>query len=420
MTDVVRARPTIAIRGIGVATPLGLDAASTWSAVQRGRSGVGTIELFDASALGVRIAGEAPLPSTRYVSKALKRQARDRKEDLAMRVFDEAMASAGLEPGDLAESPFGIFCGSEKAVSEDLGIYEGYERSPLGLDDPELALRHQLSIDQRSADAFCRELLGVLPPPTFYANYAQACAASAVAVVQAVRWLRRGLIRRAIVVGVDTPVNSASVIDFHLLGALSTRNDSPPEASRPFDARRDGFVLSEGAGALILEAVHGDTQYSAIRGVGMNNNQDHITKTPLLGSRCAAAMTAALADAGIMPAEIDYINAHGTSTDVGDVGETNGIRNVFATPPPVSSTKSMTGHLIAAAGIVELCLTQLAGQHGFLPPTTNQQETDPDCGLDYIPNSGRNAPVRYAMSNSFGFGGTNVAILVGRGSEGAA
>ncbi|HKY39953.1 MAG TPA: beta-ketoacyl-[acyl-carrier-protein] synthase family protein [Polyangiaceae bacterium] len=404
----------VVVRGIGLVTPLGLDAPSTWAALQQGRSGIGAISLFDARGLGVRIAGQVALPSEAYRSTLLDRAARDRKEDLALRAVDEAISSAELQPADFAAVPFGIFSGSEKAVSEDLSLYARYERAPKGMSEPELVREHQLSIQRRSADSLARQIADVLPPARLYANYAQACAASAVAVAQAVRWLRRGTIQRALVLGVDTPVNSASVIDFNLLGALSCRNDAPPEASRPFDARRDGFVLSEGAGALVLEATAAPVAArTAIRGVGMNNNQDHITKTPLSGARCAAAMQAALEDAGIDPEAIDYVNAHGTSTDVGDVGETNGIVRVFASPPPVSSTKSMMGHLIAAAGIVELGIACLARERGFLPPTINQQEADPECTLDYVANSGRRAEVTYAMSNSFGFGGTNVALVIG-------
>lgn len=412
------ARPDdVHIAGIGLVTPLGHDVPTTWGGLCEGRSGIRRIRQFDARGFQAQIAGEVDAPAEPYPSRFFGHAVTERKTRFAAQALDEAMATAGLSRGDLERAPTGLFSGSEKEVSDDLSVFTAYDREA---DHPDVvAQRHHQEIAGRYADAFNRLVAARLPNLAVSFNYAMACAASAVAALQAVRWLRRGLIDRAIVLGVDTPVKSSSVLDFQLLGALSTQNLDPTKASRPFDANRDGFVLAEGAGAMILESARIATRdrrgrFGSIAGIGITNNRFHMTNTPRAGVPAARAMRLALADAGLRPSDIGYINAHGTSTDVGDIGETNAISEVFDPPPPISSTKSMTGHLVAAAGIVELIVTCLALRHQFLPPTINQEHPDLECPLDYVANQGRTTSVRFAMTNSFGFGGTNVALVVER------
>jgi 3-oxoacyl-[acyl-carrier-protein] synthase II len=333
-----------------------------------------------------------------------------------MRALDEALDQAQLTRADLAALRVGVFTGGEKEVTDDLAIARAYDEEG---DVAEVATRHLRDLRNRSADRISRMIAEQIPGVIVAANYSMACAASAVAVAQAVHWIRRGRIDCALVVGMDTPVNSGTLHAFELLGALSVQNETPEAASRPFDAARDGFVLSEGAGAVVLlspeaSARRGIASAVAITGVGASNNCSALTKTPAQGGAAARAMQRALDDAGLPPSAVGYINAHGTSTDVGDISESNAIACVFAAPPPVSSTKSMMGHLIAGAGVVEVAVTCLALQRGWLPPTINQQHADRECSLDYIPNRGRAAAISHALTNSFGFGGTNVAILMSK------
>jgi 3-oxoacyl-[acyl-carrier-protein] synthase II len=402
------------VDGVGVVTALGESVDGTWAGLAAGRSGVGRITRFDARGLAVRIAAEVHRADEPYVSAFLDRRTGTLKERFAFMALDSALHSSGMTLADLRSARVGVFTGCEKSTTDDVLLFSKYE-------DPETAdeavgYAHQASLAERFAGVVNETIVARIGSVVMSANYAMACSASAVAIAQAVRWLRRRRIDLALVVGTEAPVTSGVVHGFQLLDALSSQNDAPEQASRPFDTNRDGFVLAEGAGAVVLTraADRASGQTTCITGVGMTNNGSHITKTPADGERAAMAMQLALRDAGLSPRDIGYINAHATSTDVGDIGETAAIRRAFEVPPPVSSTKSMTGHLVAAAGIVEFVITATALERSFLPPTINQVVPDPECTLDYIANAGRACTVQHAITNSFGFGGTNVSIVVSR------
>lgn len=404
----------VIVAGVGAVTPAGVDWLSTWDGVRDGRSGIGPITLFDAQALGIHAAGEVKRNGG-FGREILGIEPATWRETLALQALSEAFSSAALSPEDKGLT--GIFTGCEKDATDDLallrqhhtGQHEGRDR---------LEAAHLADLDRRHADRIARTIAGLVPAPAILLNYSMACAASAVALVQAVRWIRRGRIHRAIVVGVDTPINSRNGHGFQLLGALS-ENADPRQACRPFDSRRDGFVLAEGAGAMILESARlsrerDGPRLGTILGVGLTNNRSHITKTPVSGEQAARAMEMALKDAGLPPEAVGYINAHATSTDVGDIGEVNAVLAVFTPPPPVSATKSTTGHLVAAAGIVEAAITLASLSSKFIPPTLNLEDQDPECSLDCVANVGRETHLDHALTNSFGFGGSNVSLLIGR------
>lgn len=408
---------TIRLAGSGVVCPLGLDGPNTWQAIRAGKSGVRLARHVDLEGLHVRIAGEVDLPSTPFVSKLLGRAVTNRKERFAFMAIEEALAEAAIDERELRRVPTGIFTGCEKEETDDLTYRRGHAHA----EGEEAELRHLRFIVERYPDAIASRLVDVVGnvPVTF--NYTMACSASAVAIAQAMRWLRRGVIERAIVVGADTPITMGIVNGFHMLGALSTNNDDAAHASRPFDVARDGFILAEGAGAMILETEAlwkqraGDRHAPLLRGFGMTNNKFHMTKTPPDGTEAARAMRMALQDARVSTSDIGYVNAHATSTDVGDASEARAVEAVLGREGvAVSSTKSMTGHLVAAAGIVEAIFSAFALRDGWLPPTINLDRQDDDCAIDVIANAGRSVSVRYAMSNSFGFGGTNVSIVLER------
>ena len=405
---------SVVVTGMGLVTPIGSDVSQTWTALIAGRSGIGNIAAFDASGLGVRIAGEVR-DDEPYDSVLLGRKTRSRREAFALRAVDEALRSAELTSTSLSETPLGLFSGCERENINDFGVFASYKRE--GQRAPVTAHRHRGQLFARQPDSVARQIFAELPSARLCCNYTMACAAGAVAAYQALRWLRSGVIQRAVVFAADTPINVGAVHGFEELGALSTLNDEPARACRPFDQHRDGFVLAEGAAAVVFEheasAVRrGHRGLGRLVGAGMTNNQASITTTPASGEHAARAIRIALADAGIEPSDVGYINGHGTSTDTGDAGEAAAILSVFEPPPPTSSTKSMTGHMVAASGVTELIITLLAVREGVLPPTINHSAPDPEWALDCVPNTARPAEVRHALSNSFGFGGTNVSLIV--------
>jgi 3-oxoacyl-[acyl-carrier-protein] synthase II len=412
----------IAITGAGLVTALGADVDTTWRALLAGHSGIRRITSFDARGLATQIAGELELAADGpgAPDSLLGRPAHTRREQVAFRALAEALRAAGLARSALSGTRTGLFTGCENTPVVDYGLFAAYDALAADATACDaLAARHHRDLMPRKPDAILRALAALVPGAIVRSNFAMACAAGAVAASEALRWLRRGVIDRAIVIAADTPIDPGNVYGFGQLGALSAHNEHPTRASRPFDAQRSGFVLAEGAGALVLEArelarARGAAPLGWLTGAGMSNNQSHITNTPRSGEHAARAMQAALDDAGLTAADIGYINAHGTSTDVGDAGETAAIQRVFAAPPPVSSTKSMTGHLVAAAGIIEAIVTALAVRDGWLPPTINQDEADPECPLDYVANRARAAQLAHAMTNSFGFGGTNVSLVISK------
>ena len=401
------------VTGVGLITPLGNDTVSNWDALLVGRSGIGPISRFDASGLPVRIAGEVhnfdPLA---YVEKRDVRKM-DAFTHYAVAAAQMALADAGLH--------------IDARIAERAGVLVGVGMG--GITTIEESLR--VFIDsgiKKLTPFFIPRLIANMAPAQIAmrvgakgVNYAatSACASGGHAVGEAYRLIRFGLQDVMLAGGSEAAVTAIGVAGFAVMRALSTRNDEPTRASRPFDRDRDGFVIGEGAGMLVLEPrdaalARGARVYAELIGYGANSDAYHITSPAPEGEGAARCMRLALAEAGIAPQAIDYINAHGTSTPYNDVNETHAIKTVFgehAARLAVSSTKSMTGHLLGAAGAVEAVYTVLTVARGIIPPTINYEHPDPECDLDYVPNAARACRVDTALSNSFGFGGANVSLL---------
>ncbi len=389
------------VTGLGMITPLGRDVASTWSALIEGRSGVGPIRRFDATDFPVTFAAEVDLPSHLDEGQL--------KLDLADHALREALAGSGELP--YAPHRIGVCVGSEAA------------RPSLEV----IARRHRLaSIPERSEleraapqapSLHVAERIGAKGPVT---TISTACTSSSQAVGEGVLRIRRGEVDAMVVGGVDLLVNPVMVTGFALLGALSTRNEDPQAASRPFDAGRDGFVLGEGAGFLVLEEesaarARGAEILGAVDGFGCSCNAYRITDSPPDGRGAAQAMLNALEDAGLAPDQVGYINAHGTSTAMNDASESRGIRRIFGDHPVrVSSTKSAMGHLVAACGAVEAIVALMAVREGVLPPTINLDNPDPECDVAHVARVAERARIEHALTNAFGFGGSNGSLLVSR------
>jgi 3-oxoacyl-[acyl-carrier-protein] synthase II len=409
------ARRRVVVTGLGTVNPLGLDVASFWESCLAGRSGVGEIRSFDASTLRTRIAAEvAGFDPEAHMDRRLARRM-DRYGQFFLVAAGQALADAGLAyaEDDPAAERAGVAVGS--GIGGILTFQEGmdamrqrgHERvSPYAI--PQIICNMaagQVSIDHH------------LYGPSICA--VTACAASANALGDAAAIIRRGDADVMLAGGAEAAITEFAVAAFSQARALSTRNEDPAGASRPFDAGRDGFVMGEGAAALVLEdeehaRARGAAVYGVLAGYGMSSDGYHITLPRPGGVGGARAMAAALRSAGLAPEEIDYINAHGTSTPANDTAETAAIKAVFgerAGAIPVSSTKSMTGHLLGGAGALEALVCLLAMRDGVVPPTINYATPDPECDLDYVPNTARRLPTRAAMSNSFGFGGHNVALV---------
>ena len=402
--------------GVGSVTPVGNDTACTWQALKRGESGIGPITLFDASRFSVRIAGECKDFDPASVLDRKETRRMDRFQQLAVASAVEALRDAQLEITPQNAERVGVLVGSGVGGLNSLseGFKTLFERGPSRISP---FLITQMIVDL--APGLISILLGAKGP-----NYSpvSACATGAHAVGEAAEIIKRGQADAMIAGGAEAGIVEIGVAGFASMRALSTRNDEPARASRPFDAQRDGFVLSEGAGALIVE----DLEHARARGapilaelVGYGATADacHITDPAPGGDGAARAMCDALRRARMHPEEIQYVNAHGTSTPVGDRAETAAIKRVFGSYAPrlaVSSTKSMTGHLLGAAGAVESIFTIMAMRDGFAPPTINYEFPDPECDLDYVPNAGRCLQVDAAMNNSFGFGGHNVSLIFRR------
>jgi len=390
-------------------TPLGEDAATTWAAVVAGANAVGPIQRFDASAFPVTFAAECASPA---LPLELDDPGLGLKARLTLAAASEALAQARWSQGDPGRrSRVGVCLGSEAARP---GLPELAERMVSGTmpTQGELVRLAPAAPTDRVAS-----LVGAEGPQS---TVSTACTSSSQAIGEALLRIRRGEVDAMIAGGVDVLVGPLMVTGFSLLGALSTRLDAPERASRPFDVDRDGFVLGEGAGFVVLEtperaAARGVTPLAELSGFGCSCNAYRITDSPPDGRGAAQSMQAALDDAGLAPDDIGYINAHGTSTQMNDISESRGIRQVFGdASPPVSSTKSMMGHLVAACGAVELILCCLAVRDGRLPPTRNLDTIDPECALDHIRGGARAARIDHAMSNAFGFGGSNGTLIVSR------
>ncbi len=410
----------VVVTGMGIVACNGTDVPSFWDALKAGRHGIGRIATLDVANHKTTFAGAVALDNLTLANgdkKAVRRK--DRFVLLALRAAAEALAHAGVAPRSWPQ-PFrvativGSGIGGLTTIEEEHTtlVQRGPSRvSPL--------LVPKMIVDSAAGDVSI--MAGSRGP-----NYAitTACATSANCIGAAFHHIRFGHCDAAIAGGSEAPISHLGLAGFNSIGALSTRNDSPETASRPFDKDRDGFVMGEGAGILVLEELEtakrrGAVIYGEVVGYGTTGDAFHETQPDPTGAAGVACMQMALAEAGIAPDAIGYVNAHGTSTAYNDATETKVIKQVFgdhARRLAISSTKSMTGHTLGAAGAVEAIASLLALREGVLPPTINYTTPDPDCDLDYVPNQARQARIEYALSNNLGFGGHNASLVFRRWS----
>jgi len=404
----------VVVTGLGVVTPVGNCGEETWDAVREGRSGVDRITAFDASEFDVQIGGEVKgFDSERYVSKREARRL-DRFALFAIAASDEAIESAGLDADNLDPSRVGVFVGTgigglHEIESQHTKLMESGPRRVSPMMIPKLmtnAAAGQISMRH-----------GFLGPSM---SLSSACASASNAIGEAFQSIREGMVDVQVCGGSEAALTPMGVSGFAQMKALSTRNDEPQKASRPFEKNRDGFVMGEGAGILILESLEhakgrGAQVLAEIVGYAASSDASHITLPQPEGKGAAAAMRNALADAELPPEAVSYINAHGTATPAGDDIEAKAICAVFgdhAWQLAVSSSKSMFGHLLGASGAVESAICVWAIQHDLCPPTINLDEPDPECcGLNFVAHHSQERPVRVVMNNSFGFGGHNVCLV---------
>ncbi len=408
----------VVITGIGAITVLGLNTLDTWNGLVNGQSGIGPITQFDASHLPVRIAGEVKgFEATRYIEpKEARRMARC--SHFAIAAGQEALAHAGLRIAkDVHPDRVGVVMGTA------LG---GYEMSDYGAQE-------YRRLGWRRANPFA--LPAALPNApghhisTFFgakgplSTVVAACASGTQAIGEAAELIRNGKIDAAFAGGVEATVIEPAIVAFNAMRVLSSKyNDTPAQAQRPFDATRDGFCYSEGCVVMILEEyerakARGADMIAEVLGMGVSSDAHHIAIPDPTGSGAIRAMQWAIEDAGLTPSDMQYINAHGSATATNDTLETAAIKHVFgerAYDIPVSSTKSMTGHAMGAAGAIEALSTAFTVRNGIIPPTINLHTPDPACDLDYVPNVARNQEVDFAISNSFGLGGQNATLAIGK------
>ena len=410
-------RRRVVVTGIGVVSPLGLDAATTWEALAAGRSGVTKISHFDAGDYPVRIAGEVPGFEPEKVFGRRRAKHLDRVGQMALVAAGEAVAASGIDIAADAErigAVWGTGIGGIRSLEDGLDVLN--ERGPDWV-NPYLL---PMMIPNMVAGNVSMEF-GIRGLSTCTVT---ACSASAQAVGESLDLIRAGRVDAVICGGSEAPITRVGVAGFASMKALSIRNDDPAAASRPFDAGRDGFVMGEAAASLVLEEreralSRGAPILAELAGYGATSDAYHMTQPHPEADGAVRAMRAALADAGVDPDAVGYVNAHGTSTPPNDRIETLALKRVFADKvPPVSSTKSMTGHTLGAAGALEAAICVLALNHQILPPTINQEQADPDCDLDYVANAARAASFEVAVTNSFGFGGHNATLVFTRSSPG--
>jgi 3-oxoacyl-[acyl-carrier-protein] synthase II len=404
----------VAVTGVGLVSPLGIGNEDNWNALVAGKSGVGPITRFDATGFACRIAGEVKGfdPSLYVEKKEIKKM--DTFIHYAMAAAKFAMEDSGLPVGDDNRERIAVVIGSGIG---GLPIIEETQKNYLQKGVRVISPFFITALIANEAAGNVSIKYGLKGPNLATVT---ACTTGAHAVGEAYRMIQYGDADAAIAGGTESVITPLAVGGFAVMRALSTRNDDPERASRPWDRDRDGFVMGEGAGLVILEEMEaakkrGARIYAELVGYGLSGDAFHIAAPSEDGDGPARVMRNALLDAGIEPAEVGYINAHGTSTPMGDKVETIAIKMVFgphAKKVPISSTKSSTGHLLGAAGGVETAICALALHHGVLPPTINYETPDPECDLDYVPNEARRARVQYALSNSFGFGGTNACLVL--------
>ncbi|MGE3267905.1 MAG: beta-ketoacyl-ACP synthase II [Chloroflexota bacterium] len=406
----------IVVTGMGCVTPLGLDMPSTWQAMLEGKSGVGYIKAWDTSEHEVKIGGEIPEfdPTKNMNAKEARRI--DRFAQLGLAAAIEAWQHSGATVTPENAEMIGCIAGSGIGGIDSLG--KGFQtlftRTP---DRVTPFLVVQMLIDLLPGHVSMQ--LG-LKGPNF--SVVSACATSGNAIGEAAEVIKRGDADIMLAGGADAGVVPIGIAAFHAMRALSVRNDEPEKASRPFDRDRDGFVMSESGGMVVLESLEhaqarGATIHAELVGYGLSADAHHVSAPAEDGEGAARAMKMALRKADLSPRDIGYVNAHATSTPLGDRSETSAIKSVFgpaAQDVAVSSTKSMTGHLLGAAGVVEAIACIKAIQDGILPPTINLDNPDPACDLDYVPNVARPRQIEAAISNSFGFGGHNSSLILAK------
>src|ERR671936_656769 len=412
----VNGRRRVVITGIGAVTPLGNDAETSWQNLLAGESGAAEITQFDSSDYFVHFACEVKDfdPSNWIERKQARRM--DRFAQLILAAARQAEADAGLEippDADRIGASIATGIGGIKSFQDcyDTLIERGPDRvNPFAIP----------CIIPNMGAGWVSMQLGTRGP---LSSECTACAASNMAIGQGLDDIRLGRADVMFCGGTESAINKVGIAGFGAMRALSRRNDDPKRASRPFDAERDGFVMGEAGAVVVLEELErararGAKIYAEVAGYGLSSDAKHVTEPDPTGENPARAMTNAMRDAGVDPGDIDYINAHGTSTPLGDASETRVIKLELgeenARKTPVSSTKGATGHCLGASGAVEAMFSTLAVERGVLPPTINYEHPDPECDLDYIPNESREAEVRTAVSNSFGFGGHNATIVVRR------
>ncbi|MCM0082005.1 beta-ketoacyl-ACP synthase II [Geomonas sp. Red32] len=406
----------VVVTGVGVVSPLGIGNGKNWEAIVAGKSGIAPITRFDTTDLPVKIAGE--------VKDFVAEEFIDKKEVKKMDLFIQYSLAAA----HFAMEDSGLVINEENA--ERVGVLVGAGLGGL----PAIERYHTALAEggyKKISPFFIPMLIINLAPGHISMRFGakgpnvssvSACATGTHSIGDAYHMIKRGDADAMIAGGTESTVTPLGIGGFAVMKALSTNNDDPASASRPFDKGRDGFVLSEGSGIVVLEEyeaakARGAKIYGEIVGYGLSGDAYHLTSPAPGGEGAARCMKMALATAGLNPEQVDYINAHGTSTPYGDLYETMAVKSVFgdhAYKLMVSSTKSMTGHLLGAAGGVEAVFTLMGMQKSVAPPTINLHEPDPDCDLDYVANTARDAKIEYAMSNSFGFGGTNATLLFKR------
>jgi len=423
-------RRRVVVTGIVCVTPLGAEIETIWSRLLAGDSGIGYTTLFDAANFPTKISAEVrdwDISDVGEDPKDWKYQGRH--THFAVGAAKKALADSGVQDFPIDPIRFGVYTGSGEG-QQDFHRFTQMMVAALEGDGLDLAkfsrkgleILHPIAELEQEPNMPAGHLASLVDAQGPNLNCLTACAASSQAIGEAVEIIRRGEADVMLSGGTHTMIHPFGVTGFNLLTALSTCNDEPTKASRPFDRDRDGFVLGEGAGMVVLEELdrakaRGARIYGEICGYGSTADAFRITDTHPEGRGAIACIRMALADAQTALEDVDYINAHGTSTNVNDRVETLAIKEVFgqrAYEIPISSTKSMLGHLIAAAGATEVVFSLLAIRDGVVPPTINHENPDPDCDLDYVPNTARSVPCSTVLTNSFGFGGQNIALLIKR------
>jgi 3-oxoacyl-[acyl-carrier-protein] synthase II len=405
----------VVVTGMGVVTPLACDTGAMWTALVEGRSGIHPLTLIDTNPFKIRFGGDIPDFELGDIVDSKEAKRLDRFSQFALHCAEQAIAQAGLNFANVNPRRCGVILGTgvgglgEIENQTEKMVLKGPDRvSPFTVP--------KMMVNAAGGNLSIRYKL-------FGPNYSvsTACASAANAMGNAFDAIRYGVTDLMITGGTEAAITRVGLASFQNMKALSARGDSPAEASRPFDLDRDGFVLAEGAGVLIFEELEhaksrGAEILGEVLGFGSTCDAGHITQPDSEGSGAAAAMAEALRDAGLDASQVDYINAHGTSTPLGDKAETRAIKTVFgssARTVAISSTKSCLGHSLGASGGIEVVISLMAIRNGVIPPTINLQTPDPECDLDYTPNVARERKASIAMSNSFGFGGHNASIIVG-------